>query len=90
MTMDALLARTMVKLADTLVADFDVVDLLTLLTTRCVDLLEVDEAGLLIAGWVGTSGPWRPPATRYDCWTSSSSRPRRGPAWTAWAPASGS
>ena len=50
MTMDALLARTMVKLADTLVADFDVVDLLTLLTTRCVDLLEVDEAGLLIAG----------------------------------------
>jgi GAF domain-containing protein len=50
MTMDAVLARTMVELADTLVADFDVVDLLTLLTTRSVDLLEVDEAGLLIAG----------------------------------------
>ena len=50
MTVDVLLARTMVELADTLVADFDVVDLLTLLTTRCREVLEVDEAGLLIAG----------------------------------------
>jgi hypothetical protein len=44
-----LLARTFVDVADTLVADFDVVDFLTLLTTRTVELFELSEAGLLLA-----------------------------------------
>ena len=43
------LARTLVELADTLVADFDVVDLLTLLADRCVDVLDVGAAGLMLA-----------------------------------------
>ena len=47
---EALLARTLVELADTLVADFDVVELLTLLAYRCVELLEVGAAGLMLAG----------------------------------------
>ncbi len=47
---EALLARTLVELADTLVADFDVVELLTLLADRCVELLEVGAAGLMLAG----------------------------------------
>ncbi len=42
-------ARTLVELADTLVADFDVVELLTLLTDRCVDVLNVGAAGLMLA-----------------------------------------
>jgi GAF domain-containing protein len=42
------LARTMVELADTLVADFDVVELLTLLTDRCVDVLSVEAAGIML------------------------------------------
>lgn len=49
MERDALLARTFVDVADTLVAEFDVVDFLTLLTTRCVELFELSEAGLLLA-----------------------------------------
>ncbi|HXR23619.1 MAG TPA: GAF and ANTAR domain-containing protein [Acidimicrobiales bacterium] len=47
---ETLLARTLVELADTLVADFDVVELLTRLADRCVEVLEVGAAGLMLAG----------------------------------------
>lgn len=42
------LARVFVELADTLVADFDVIEFLHLLTERCVQVLQVDAAGLLL------------------------------------------
>lgn len=48
-----LLARTFVDVADTLVADFDVVDFLTLLTARTAELFEQSEAGLLLADLAG-------------------------------------
>jgi GAF domain-containing protein len=48
MPRETLLARTLVELADTLVADFDVVELLALLTDRCVDVLDVGAAGLML------------------------------------------
>lgn len=43
------LARTFVDLADSLVEDFDALDLLNLLVERCVDLLGVSAAGLMLA-----------------------------------------
>ena len=44
----AKLARTLVELADTLVSEFEVVELLTLLADRCVEVLDVDAAGLML------------------------------------------
>jgi GAF domain-containing protein len=46
---EALLADTFVQLADTLVDDFDVIDLLTMLSQRSVDLLDAAASGILFA-----------------------------------------
>ena len=44
-----LLSETFVELTDTLVAGFDVIDFLHVLTDRSVQLLDVSAAGLLLA-----------------------------------------
>ncbi|MBB5107444.1 GAF domain-containing protein [Streptomyces spectabilis] len=43
------LARVFVEIADSLIDDFDVLDLLQRLSTRCVELLDVSAAGILLA-----------------------------------------
>jgi len=48
MPRETTLAKTLVELADTLVADFDVVELLTVLTDGCIDVLDVGAAGLML------------------------------------------
>jgi transcriptional regulator with GAF, ATPase, and Fis domain len=48
------LAQTFVDLADTLVDEFDVVDLYALLADRCVELFDASQAGLLLADDAGT------------------------------------
>ena len=45
---EARVLDAVVSLVDTLLEDFDVVDLLTELTERCTQLLDVDSAGLLL------------------------------------------
>ena len=54
MTREQRLSQTFVELADTLVDDFDVVDLMVLLTERCVELLDASAAGLLLADGDGS------------------------------------
>lgn len=56
---DQRLANTFVTLADTLVADFDVLDFLSTLTERTVELLDVDAAGVILSD---QRGGWRPAA----------------------------
>ena len=53
MSREQRLAETFVALADSLVDDFDVVDLMVLLTERCVELLDASAAGLLLADSAG-------------------------------------
>jgi GAF domain-containing protein len=45
---EALLTQTFVELADTLVDEFDVVEVFTLLADRCVEALDVAAAGLML------------------------------------------
>jgi GAF domain-containing protein len=47
-TRESLLIATLVELADTLVDDFDVIDVLTVLSHRCVEAIDVDAAGVLL------------------------------------------
>jgi len=54
MAHEELIGRTFVELADTLVDDFDVVELLTLLVDRSVELLDATAAGLLLTDGEGT------------------------------------
>ena len=49
MAREDLLARTLVELADTLVDDFDIVELSQSFVERCVELFDVTAAGLLVA-----------------------------------------
>jgi transcriptional regulator with GAF, ATPase, and Fis domain len=51
---EQMLAAAFVELADTLVADFDVVDFLHGLADRAVQLLDVDAAGLMLADQRGS------------------------------------
>jgi GAF domain-containing protein len=48
MSRESLLTTTFVQLADTLVDEFDVVELLTMLANRCVEVLDVSAAGLML------------------------------------------
>jgi len=48
------LAETFVQLADTLVDDFDVIDFLQVLAVRCVELLGVAAAGIVLADQSGS------------------------------------
>ncbi len=53
MLRETALVQTFTELADTLVEDFDVVELLTMLVDRCVEVLDADAAGLMLANAEG-------------------------------------
>jgi GAF domain-containing protein len=60
---DELVAEVVVALTDSLRDDFDVADMLYTLTTACVELLEVDAAGMLL---VDEHGELVPVAATHD------------------------
>ena len=56
MTREAEVVRSLVEMSDTLVDDYDVVDLLTGLADRCVSLLGMSAAGVMLASPAGSLG----------------------------------
>jgi hypothetical protein len=56
MSREADVVRSLVEMADTLVDDYDVVDLLTGLANRCVTLLDVSAAGVMLVSPKGSLG----------------------------------
>lgn len=56
MTREADVVKSLVEMADTLVDDYDIVDLLTGLADRCVNLLGVSAAGVMLASPEGSLG----------------------------------
>ena len=56
MAREADVVRSLVEMADTLVNDFDAIDLLTGLADRCVSLLGVSAAGVMLASPAGRLG----------------------------------
>ncbi len=53
MTRESLLISTLVELADNLVDEFDVIEVLTMLCNRCVDTVDVDAAGVMLVSPTG-------------------------------------
>jgi GAF domain-containing protein len=53
LTREARVVQSLVDLADTLVADYDVIDVLTGLAHRCVDVLDMSAAGVMLASPAG-------------------------------------
>jgi GAF domain-containing protein len=47
-TREAILAETFLQLADTIVDDFDVIELLTMMSDRCIELLDASASGILL------------------------------------------
>ncbi|MDH2903859.1 MAG: GAF and ANTAR domain-containing protein [Actinomycetota bacterium] len=48
MARESLVVATLVELADNLVDNYDVIDILTLLSNRCVDTIDVTSAGVML------------------------------------------
>jgi len=46
---ESLLVSTLVEIADNLVDDYDIIDILTVLSVRCVEVMNVDAAGVMLA-----------------------------------------
>lgn len=83
---EQLLASTFVSLADTLVADFDVIDFLHTLATRSVELLDADAAGIMLADAHGGLHVMASSTEEARLLELYELQNNEGPAWTATGP----
>lgn len=79
MTREQRIVETFVELADTMVADFDVIEFLHRLAERCVELLDCSEAGLLLADAAGSLRVMASSSERSDALDLLQSQNEEGP-----------
>ena len=78
------LVETLVELADTLVAEYDVIDFMQTLAERCVELLErLGRRASCSPTARGNCVTRRVPANRCGSWSSSNCRSEQGPCFDA-------
>ena len=90
MTREADVVRSLVEMADTLVDDYDVVDLLTGVADRCVTLLGVSAAGVMLASPAGSLGLVASSSEAMRLLELFELQEQEAPAWMRSAPASAS
>jgi len=83
MTRESLLIATLVELADNLVDEFDVIEVLTMLCNRCVETIDIDAAGVMLASPAESCSTWRHPARQCENSSSTRFKPTRAPALIA-------
>jgi GAF domain-containing protein len=79
MTREQRIVETFVELADTMVAEFDVIEFLHRLAERCVELLDCTEAGLLLADPAGLLRVMASSSERSDALDLLQSQNEEGP-----------
>ena len=79
MARESLLVATLVELADNLVDSYDVIEILTVLSDRCVQVIDVAAAGVMLATPGGSSSSWRPRVSRCGSSSCTSIQAHEGP-----------
>ena len=87
MTREADVVQSLVEMADTLVEDYDVVDLLTGVADRCVRLLGVSAAGVMLASPAGGLGLVASSSEAMRLLELFELQSKKAPAWMPSAPA---
>jgi GAF domain-containing protein len=79
------IVEILVELANTMVDDFDVVEFLHRVSVRCVELLDCDEAGLLLADAGGALRVMASSNERSEALELLQSQNEEGPCYDCWA-----
>lgn len=85
MTREQQIVQTFVELADTMVEDFDVIDFLHRVSERCVQLLDCDEAGVLLADAAGALRVMASSSERSDALELMQAQNDEGPCFECFA-----
>ena len=85
MTREQRIVQTFVELADTIVDDFDVIDFLHRVSERCVELLDCDEAGVLLADAAGALRVMASSSERTDALELMQAQNDEGPCFECFA-----
>ncbi|MGW6057164.1 ANTAR domain-containing protein [Streptomyces sp. NPDC055189] len=75
MSREAEIARTLVQLADTLADDFDVIDYVEQLKTRCCEILDIADAAVLLASPEPLTSPAQPASSGFPASPEAPSSP---------------